>query len=146
MLISLSLQERVHLIDAVSICFKLKLNLMQLLVASEPERQVQFLCCSDNVLCDLLLLRFHLVRCCHLKYLQFFVQSLVWLFEPKKHLEIKDARRAPRPIYKSAGIGNAALAVWGACIYGPPDVPYMKLMRFQSSLIQGVEIMERATL
>lgn len=64
----------------------------------------------------------------------------------KKHLEIKDARRAPRPIYKSAGIGNAALAVWGACIYGPPDVPYMKLMRFQSSLIQGVEIMERATL
>lgn len=73
-------------------------------------------------------------------------QKLVWLFEPKKHLEIKDARRAPRPIYKSAGIGNAALAVWGACIYGPPDVPYMKLMRFQSSLIQGVEIMERATL
>lgn len=44
----------------------------------------------------------------------------MWLFEPKKHLEIKDARRAPRPIYKSAGIGNAALAVWGACIYGPP--------------------------
>lgn len=38
------------------------------------------------------------------------------------------------------------LAVWGACIYGPPDVPYMKLMRFRSSLIQGVEIMERATL
>lgn len=37
-------------------------------------------------------------------------------------------------------------AVWGACIYGPPDVPYIKLMRFQSSLIQGVEIMERATL
>lgn len=72
--------------------------------------------------------------------------GLVWLFEPKKHLEIKDARRAPRPIYKSAGIGNAALAVWGACIYGPPDVPYMKLMRFRSSLIQGVEIMERATL
>lgn len=70
--------------------------------------------------------------------------KLVDLF--KKHLEIKDARRAPRPIYKSAGIGNAALAVWGACIYGPPDVPYMKLMRFQSSLIQGVEIMERATL
>lgn len=52
----------------------------------------------------------------------------------------------------ASGVGRDDVLAFGSDMkdsvdkYGPPDVPYMKLMRFQSSLIQGVEIMERATL